>query len=117
MWYVNCAIWLVALIHAAIMLAEMFLWRHPIFHSRLGFNQVEADKVAPIVANVGLYNGFLAAGLIWGVVSTGEPQAIMFFLWCVVIAGVYGAVTIKWVTLVLQTAPASVALILLWLAK
>jgi len=60
-------VFLVALIHLVIAVTEIFLWEVPLVHSRLGFTADEAHKVAPIVANAGLYNSFLAAGLIWGV--------------------------------------------------
>jgi putative membrane protein len=74
-------------------------------------------KVAPIVANAGLYNSFLAAGLIWALFSgSGRPGIGIFFLTCVAAAGVFGAVTLKPTTLLLQTAPAVVALAAVWMA-
>ena len=101
---------LVALIHGSILVAEMFLWRRPIVHRRLGFTQDQADKVAPIVANAGLFNGFLAAGLVWGLVADGDAFAVKtFFLSCVIVAGIFGAATLKWTTLVLQSVPAAAA--------
>jgi putative membrane protein len=87
---------LVAVIHIAIAVTEMFLWHLPQVHTRLGYDMDGAKKVAPIVANAGLYNGFLAAGLIWGLSSWGSSQTLLFFLTCVIVAGIFGAMTLKW---------------------
>lgn len=109
---------LVALVQITIAAVEMFLWNLPRVHSRLNFTDDEARKVAPIVANAGLYNGFLAAGLIWGLLSdSGGPRIEVFFLVCVVIAGVFGAVTLKRTTLVLQTLPGALALVAVWMVR
>ena len=109
---------LVALIHIVISISEIFLWKKPVVHERIGFNQAEADKAAPIVANAGLYNGFLAAGLIWSLLmSTNAATIQLFFLTCVFIAGVFGAVTLKWTTLILQTLPSLIALVAVWYAN
>ena len=97
----------------------MFLWTKPLglktFRQTL---QKTTDK-AVLAANQGLYNGFLAAGLIWGLVQ-GTPafafQIKVFFLLCVIIAGVYGAATVSRRILLVQAAPAAIALVLLWLA-
>ena len=106
---------IVALIHALISISEIFLWKNPLVHERIGFNQVDADKAAPIVANAGLYNGFIAAGLIWGLLTSTNTATIqLFFLSCVFVAGVFGAVTLKWTTLILQTLPSLVALVAVW---
>lgn len=106
---------LVALIHIVISISEIFLWKKPVVHERIGFNQAEADKAAPIVANAGLYNGFLAAGLIWSLLmSTNAATIQLFFLTCVFIAGVFGAVTLKWTTLILQTLPSLITLVAVW---
>src|SRR3954451_19946007 len=98
----NCLVGFVAFIHLVIAIVEIFFWSNPRVHSRLGFNADEARKVAPIVANVGLYNSFLAGGLIWGlsVAVDGVPIQI-FSLTCVIIAGLVGAATIKWKILLL----------------
>lgn len=107
----------VAVIHIAISVVEIFFWKTPLIHQRLDFTTELADKVYPIVQNAGLYNGFIAAGLIWGAFARRDALAIrVFFLVCVVIAGIFGALTLKETTLVLQTLPASVALIFVWLA-
>ncbi|MEX1026753.1 MAG: DUF1304 domain-containing protein [Candidatus Paceibacterota bacterium] len=105
----------VAVIHMAIAVIEMCFWQVPKVHSRLGFDADEAKKVTPIVANAGLYNCFLAAGLIWGLSSWGSSNALLFFLSCVVVAGVFGAVTLKWTTLVLQSVPGALAWGCVWM--
>ncbi len=97
----------VALVQIAIAVVEVFLWNAPSVHGRLHFTAAEARKVAPIVANAGLYNAFLAAGLIWALLSGVErPAVAVFFLSCVIVAGVFGAVTLKPTTLLIQTVPA-----------
>jgi len=109
---------LVALIHVAIAVTEMCFWELPEIHSRLGFTPDEAHKVAPIVANAGLYNGFLAAGLVWGLLSRARTFQIgMFFLTCVIIAGIFGAATLKWTTLVLQSGPGVLAILAVWVSR
>jgi putative membrane protein len=107
----------VAVIHIAISVAEIFFWTTPLIYQRLDFTAELADKVYPIVQNAGLYNSFIATGLIWGAFAKRDALAIrVFFLICVVIAGVFGAFTLRETTLILQTLPASVALIFVWLA-
>lgn len=108
----------VALVQLTIALVELLLWNRPVVHRRLAFTADEARKVAPIVVNAGLYNGFLAAGLLWGLLTTGDDTAIkLFFLACVVVAGVFGAVTLKWTTLVLQAIPGGLALFAVWMSR
>ncbi|MBD2243475.1 DUF1304 domain-containing protein [Nostoc sp. FACHB-888] len=109
------AVAIIGFIHVAIAMVEMFFWQTSLIYERLGFNADIAHQVAPIVNNAGLYNAFIAAGLLWG--AFNQNRAIrLFFLVCVIVAGVYGAVTLKPTTLVLQTLPATIALILIWLA-
>jgi putative membrane protein len=97
----------------------MFLWRTP-FGRRTFRTTVEAaESSAVLAANQGLYNGFLAAGLLWGLLSYGVigGRAILtFFLACVVAAGIYGAATVGRRILVVQAAPAAIAAALLWLS-
>ena len=115
----NTLVALVAALHVYFLVLEMFLWTKPLglktFHNSLE----KATDSAVLAANQGLYNGFLAAGLVWGLVQ-GTPgfafQIKMFFLLCVIVAGVYGAVTVSRRILLVQAAPAAIALILLWLA-
>jgi putative membrane protein len=114
----NLFVVIVALVHILILVVEMFFWKEPVIHQRLGFTLEEAIKVAPIVANAGLYNGFLAAGLILGLVSGKTGDAIkIFFLACVIIAGIFGAATLTWTPLLIQTAPGAIALFLVWISK
>jgi putative membrane protein len=109
---------IVALVHIIILVVEIFFWKEPAIYQRLGFTLEEAIKVAPIVANAGLYNGFLAAGLIWGLMSGKTDDAIkVFFLACVIIAGIFGAATLTWTPLLIQTAPGAIALFLVWISK
>lgn len=110
---------LVALIHCYIVYLEMVLWDTPRGHKAFNLTPEFASASKVLAANQGLYNGFLAAGLVWGLVH-GTPgfgfQIKTFFLLCVVIAGVYGAATVSRRILYVQAAPAAVALMLLWLA-
>jgi putative membrane protein len=109
---------LVAVIHVGIAVAEMLFWNASIVHGRLDYTIEEARRVAPIVANAGLYNSFLAAGLIWALVSyTPGSNVTIFFLICVIVAGLFGAVTLKPTTLVLQTIPAAAALGAVWMTR
>lgn len=110
----NIVIALVALLHVWFLVLEMFLWDTP--KGRRTFNLTPefaaASKV--LAANQGLYNGFLAAGLIWGL-SLGSAGASVkiFFLTCVLIAGIYGGLTASRKILLIQALPALIALILL----
>ena len=114
----NLFVAFVALVHIIICVVEIFLWKEPVIHQRLGFTLEEAIKVAPIVANAGLYNGFIAAGLIWGLISSKTGEAIkVFFLTCVIIAGIFGAATLTRTPLLIQTAPGAIALFLVWISR
>jgi putative membrane protein len=97
----------------------MFAWTLPVGQSAFHTTAEFAASTAALAANQGLYNGFLAAGLVWGLLL-GVPgfglQIKTFFLLCVIVAGVYGALTVSRRILYVQAAPAAVALILLWLA-
>jgi len=103
----------VAAIHLWILVLEMFLWRTPRGRAAFGLTPEQAEATATMAANQGLYNGFLAAGLIWGMVAGGSlafPVRV-FFLGCVVIAGVYGAATASRRILLVQALPAALALL------
>jgi putative membrane protein len=114
----NLFVVIVALVHIILCVVEIIFWKEPVIHQRLGFTLEEAIKVAPIVANAGLYNGFLAAGLIWGLVSDKNGDAIkVFFLACVIIAGIFGAATLTRTPLLIQTAPGAIALFLVWISR
>ncbi len=95
----------------------MFLWNTPFGRKTFGLTEEYAKQSAALAANQGLYNGFLAAGLLWGLVSTGGFDALIFFLICIIIAGIYGALTAKRSILFLQALPAAIALALLILTN
>ena len=107
---------LVAAEHIAFMLLEMFFWTKPLGRRVFGLTPDFAAASATLAKNQGLYNGFLAAGLIWGCFGGGRP-VITFVLICVVVAGVYGALTVKRSILFVQAMPAAVALLFLWLSR
>ena len=108
------AIIIVALLHVGFMILEMFLWSSPVGRKVFGLKQDFADKSATLAANQGLYNGFLAAGLVFGLCSGAAAQSILiFFLSCIIIAGAYGAITVSKSILLVQSLPAIIALMLL----
>jgi len=109
----SIAISLVILLHVLFMVLEMFLWNTPFGRKTFTLSEDYAKKSATLAANQGLYNGFLAAGLLWGLVSTGGYDALIFFLSCIIIAGIYGAATATRSILFLQALPAAVAMALL----
>jgi putative membrane protein len=106
---------IVALIHAYILVLEMFLWNTPRGRKAFGTTEAFARESRVLAANQGLYNGFLAAGLIWGIWlgDAGDPVKI-FFLLCVAVAGAYGAATVNVRILLIQTVPALLALAAVW---
>ncbi len=109
----------VALEHLGFLVLEMFLWTKPLGLKIFRLTPQVAAASAGLAANQGLYNGFLAAGLAWGLLSAG-PEAVSiktFFLACVVVAGVFGAATVSPRVLLIQAAPALAALALLRLAR
>jgi putative membrane protein len=116
----NILVGLVALLHIYFLVLEMFLWTKPMGLRTFSQSLEKAKDSAVLAANQGLYNGFLAAGLIWGllhpVAATGF-QIKVFFLLCVIVAGVYGAWSVSRRILYVQAAPAAVALVLLYLAR
>jgi len=114
----NAAIVLVALLHVAFLVLEMFLWSKPIGHRLFGLPPEAMVSSAPLAANQGLYNGFLAAGLLWSL-FLGAPgfNIKVFFLACVIVAGLFGAATAKRSILWLQAMPGAVALLLVLLTR
>jgi putative membrane protein len=110
----NIAVAIVALIHIYILFLEMFLWEKPAGLRAFGLNKEFAAASKVLAANQGLYNGFLAAGLLWGL-GAGNAHVQIFFLGCVFIAGVYGAITASRKILWVQAMPAAVALIFIGL--
>lgn len=103
---------IVALIHIYIVVLEMFLWDTPRGRKAFGTTPEFAKASKVLAANQGLYNGFLASGLLWGIWlgEAGDPVKI-FFLLCVAVAGVYGAATVGVRILLIQTVPALIALV------
>jgi putative membrane protein len=103
---------LVALLHLYFLVLEMFLWTRPLGLRTFRNTPEKAETTRVLAANQGLYNGFLAAGLGWGV-AAGRSDVAVFFLGCVVVAGAYGAWSVSRRILVVQAAPALLALVLL----
>lgn len=115
----NILVALVAALHVFFLILEMFLWDKPLGLKVFRNTPEKAELTKVLAANQGLYNGFLAAGLIWGLVH-GNPafafQVKAFFLLCVIVAGAYGAATVSTRILMVQAAPAVVALLALYFA-
>jgi putative membrane protein len=113
----NVVVGLVAALHLYFLVLEMFLWNKPYGRKTFGLTPEFAAASASLAANQGLYNGFLAAGLIWGLLLGGYAgfHVKLFFLSCVIIAGIYGAITVNKRFLFIQAIPALIALILLHL--
>jgi putative membrane protein len=115
----NMLVAVVAALHVYFLILEMFLWTRPLGLKTFRNSPEKAAASAVLAANQGLYNGFLAAGLIWGLVQSTPSFAFqikVFFLLCVIAAGLYGAASVSRRILYVQAAPAALALILLWLA-
>jgi putative membrane protein len=104
---------LVALLHVYILVLEMFLWTTPRGRAAFGLTPEFAQETKALAGNQGLYNGFLAAGLIWGLVAPTHLQkpVLVFFLACVVVAGLYGAATANKRILLVQALPGAIALL------
>jgi putative membrane protein len=105
----------VALSHVGFLVLEMFFWDHPIGRRIFGMTPEVSAGSATLAANQGLYNGFLAAGLAWGL-WTDRREIKLFFLGCVIVAGIFGGLTAKPSILLTQALPAAVALVLVLLA-
>ena len=108
----------VAIEHLYILVLEMFLWTRPAGMRAFGLTPEFAEQTAVLAANQGLYNGFLAAGLIFSLLQKEHGISLrIFFLGCVIVAGVFGAITAKPSILYVQAAPALIALIVTLLAN
>jgi putative membrane protein len=117
-WIANALVALVAALHIYFLILEMFLWTRPLGLKTFRQTLEKATDSAVLAANQGLYNGFLALGLVWGLLQSNADFALQiktFFLVCVVVAGIYGAITVSRRILYVQAAPAAVALGQLWL--
>lgn len=115
----NGLVALVAALHLYFLILEMFLWTKPKGLATFGNTLEKAQQSAVLAANQGLYNGFLAAGLIWGLVHPYAAfgfQIKTFFLLCVIVAGLYGGYSVSKRIVIVQALPAIVALGLLWIA-
>jgi len=105
---------IVALLHIYFLVLEIFLWDKPFGRKTFGLSAEYAKQSKTLAANQGLYNGFLAAGLIWGLMLGEAGISIkIFFLSCVVIAGIYGGLTVGKKILLIQALPAAIALVLI----
>jgi putative membrane protein len=111
----NVLVALVAALHIYFLVLEMFLWDKPAGLRAFGNSKAAAAATKVLAANQGLYNGFLAAGLLWGLwLGAAGTHIKIFFLLCVLIAGLYGAATASRKILYVQALPAAIALALVW---
>lgn len=110
----NILIGLIALLHIGFLILEMFFWDHPFGRKTFKMTPEYSKASASLAANQGLYNGFLAAGLLWGLAS-GDFATKAFFLICVLIAGIYGGFTAKRSILYVQALPGLLGLVILYL--
>jgi putative membrane protein len=109
----------IAFLHLGFLFLEMFMWKTPSGRKIFKIDAEFANKTAVLAANQGLYNGFLSAGLIWSLCARNPEQSFqlkLFFLACVLLAGVFGAITASRNILFLQAFPAMAALIILFIA-
>lgn len=116
----NILIALIALQHLWFFVLEALLWQKPLGRKAFRMSREKAEITASMAKNQGLYNTFLAAGLIWGLTASDPVHAFslkVFFLVCVLVAGIYGALTAMRSILWIQGLPAAVALVLLWLGR
>ena len=109
------AVAIVAFLHIYFMILEMFLWTKPQGLAAFGLTPEKAEDSKVLAKNQGLYNGFLGAGLLWGQFLRPDFHVVIFFLVCVIIAGLYGAATAGRKILYFQALPGIIALILLHL--
>ena len=112
----NIVIGIVAVLHLGFLILEMFLWTKPFGMKTFAMTKKVAEASATLAANQGLYNGFLAAGLVWGLWS-GLTSVKIFFLACVIVAGAFGGLTAKRSIIYIQGLPALLGLILVLLAR
>ena len=114
----DVAVGLVAALHLYFLILEMFLWKKPLGRRTFRLSRELAEASAPLAANQGLYNGFLVAGLIWGLSLGAAGLSIkVFFLGCVIVAGVFGALTLGRKILWVQASPGVIALVLVLLSR
>ena len=113
--FANVLVLLVAILHLYFLVLEMFLWTKPTGRKAFGLTESFANETRALAANQGLYNGFLSAGLLWGAMlgADGFPQKV-FFLSCVIVAGIFGAATASRKILWVQAMPAIITLAVVW---
>jgi putative membrane protein len=108
---------IVAGLHVGFLVLEMVLWTRPEGRKVFGTDRAFAEQTRALAANQGLYNGFLAAGLVWGLLDSGHRVPVLtFFLVCVIVAGGFGALTVNRRILLVQAVPAAAALVAVLLA-
>ena len=108
---------LIALLHLWFLVLEMFLWTRPSGRRAFGLSEDFAQQSKVLAANQGLYNGFLAAGLLWGLwLGAGGRPVVLFFLGCILVAGVFGGLTATRKVLWIQALPALLGIVLVLLA-
>ena len=112
----NILLGLVAALHVYFLVLEMFLWRKPLGRRVFRNTEAQAEATATLAANQGLYNGFLAAGLVWSLLAPPAMrlQVATFFCACVIAAGIFGAATVSRRILIVQALPAALALAAVW---
>ena len=114
----NLVVVLVALLHLYFLVLEMFLWEKPVGLRTFKLTREQAAASKTLAANQGLYNGFLAAGLVWGLALGADGLGVkVFFLTCVLVAGLYGAATANRRILYVQAMPAALGLLLVLLGR
>ena len=114
----NVIVGLVALLHTYFLILEMFLWQKPVGLKTFAMDAEQASRTAVLAANQGLYNGFLVAGLLWSIIHPDPAfgkQLALFFLGCVVVAGIYGAYSVNMRIFLVQGLPALIGIILVLL--
>lgn len=109
---------LVALLHGYFLVLEMFLWDKPAGMKAFGQSKERAEATKVLAANQGLYNGFIAVGLLWGVIQGAAGYDFkVYFLLCVIVAGIYGAITASRKILFVQAVPGLIALLLVFVSR
>lgn len=117
----KAAVVVVALLHVVFLVLEMFLWNTPRGRRIFGLTPELSEATAKLAANQGLYNGFIAAGLLWGAFGRFDGndalRVQLFFLACVIVAGIFGGLTTKRSILWMQALPGIIAAALVWLSR
>jgi putative membrane protein len=107
---------LTAILHLGFLALEMFFWNHPVGQKMFSMTPEVSASSAVLAMNQGLYNGLLAAGLIWGLWA-GKRDVKLFFLGCVIVAGIFGGITAKPTIFFVQALPALLAFVCVWMGN